>query len=420
MASVFKRQGYAIVDGKRVKSGKPFFVAKFNSGQYVDGVATFKQKSVPSEHCTSKFTAQKWADQHEYEQQEKAKAGIFDERAPKLVRELLETWKASLTNRNADDDRSRADRHITPAWGHLAPRDVTLRLVLDWIDKMKAGNAPIAFAAKNRGRRAERLSGGSMRANVNLLSRFCSWCVERGTMQANPVRLIPQGRRPIQAAKSDTPWISDDKLARNVMHALPAPYDLMFYLGNRSGLRLGEICGLRMSDLAFLDEGVIRVRFSYDGPLKEDKRGEGKIKWVPAADDCKAVLADWLAGRRAAEAGPEDYTFPNPTGGSQEALKQALEGAWDKSMRRGAYKNEKKAPIVDLSFYQATRHSFTSRSLAAGASLDEVSSALGHSSPIVTKRYYDHFVRRSFSSTLRAGLGMGVKRPNRGKVVALR
>jgi len=42
-------------------------------------------------------------------------------------------------------------------------------------------------------------------------------------------------------------------------------------------------------------------------------------------------------------------------------------------MRRGAYGNEKKAPIVDLSFYQATRHSFTSRNLAAGASLDEVS-----------------------------------------------
>ena len=44
----------------------------------------------------------------------------------------------------------------------------------------------------------------------------------------------------------------------------------MFYLCNRSGLRSGEAAGLRMSDMAFVDEG--RVRFSYDGRLKEDKK----------------------------------------------------------------------------------------------------------------------------------------------------
>jgi hypothetical protein len=46
-----------------------------------------------------------------------------------------------------------------------------------------------------------------------------------------------------------------------------------------------------------------------------------------------------------------------------------------------------------------------SRNLAAGASLDEVSAAVVHSSPVVTRRYYDHFIRKTFSSTLRGGLG---------------
>ena len=58
----------------------------------------------------------------------------------------------------------------------------------------------------------------------------------------------------------------------------------MFYLSNRSGMRLGEVCGLRMGDLEFLREGAIRVAHSYGGPLKEDKRSEGKLKWVPAAN----------------------------------------------------------------------------------------------------------------------------------------
>lgn len=34
-------------------------------------------------------------------------------------------------------------------------------------------------------------------------------------------------------------------------------------------MRLGEACGLRIGDLDFLHEGVIRVAHSYGGPLKE-------------------------------------------------------------------------------------------------------------------------------------------------------
>jgi hypothetical protein len=59
----------------------------------------------------------------------------------------------------------------------------------------------------------------------------------------------------------------------------------MFYLGNRSGLRTGESCGLHLSDLAFVKEGTIRVCKSYDGPLKEDRDGSGKVKWAPAPED---------------------------------------------------------------------------------------------------------------------------------------
>ena len=59
---------------------------------------------------------------------------------------------------------------------------------------------------------------------------------------------------------------------------------------------------------------------------------------------------------------------------------------------------------VELTWYQATRHSFVSRNLARGATLDEVSAAVGHSSPTVTRQFYDHFVRKQFSPGLRAAL----------------
>jgi hypothetical protein len=71
-----------------------------------------------------------------------------------------------------------------------------------------------------------------------------------------------------------------------------------------------------------------------------------------------------------------------------------------------------------MTWYQATRHSFVSRHLSRGASLDEVSAAVGHSSPIVTKRFYDYCVRRSFSPKLCAGLGLGAKQG--GRVLSIR
>ena len=310
-----------------------------------------------------------------------------------LCEKLIETWSDGLVNRAANDDRSRIDRYIAPAFGHRRTDELTLKLVMEWIDEMQAGGE---------------LSGGTMRANVNLLSRFCSWTVERGYALFNPVRQIPPGKRPRQISRTDTPWLDDDAMVRRIFHALPEPLNMMFYVGNRSGMRLGEICGLRMSDLGFLDDGTIRVRFSYNGPLKEDKRGEGKVKWVPAADDLGDVLADWLLKRRNEGANPESLVFLGPAGDCFN--KTYTSRAW-KDMRAAVAEDKTNPVKLDLTWYQATRHSFVSRNLSRGVSLDEVSAAVGHSSPMVTKRYYDHFVRKQFSVIIRAGIGMRPAEP---------
>ncbi len=80
------------------------------------------------------------------------------------------------------------------------------------------------------------------------------------------------------------------------MSALPEPANLMLYLGNRSGMRPGEAAGLRMGDLSWLGEGVIRVGHSYDGPLEEASRGTGKVKWMPATVDAPSVRPGLPAG----------------------------------------------------------------------------------------------------------------------------
>jgi site-specific recombinase XerC len=60
--------------------------------------------------------------------------------------------------------------------------------VMRWLDRMQAQGA---------------LSGQSMRHTLNLLSRFFAWAIERGHATVNPVRMIPQGKRPRGTAKAD-------------------------------------------------------------------------------------------------------------------------------------------------------------------------------------------------------------------------
>ncbi|MGD0838417.1 MAG: site-specific integrase [Polyangia bacterium] len=317
---------------------------------------------------------------------------------------LMDEWLAGLTNRNAADDRNRFRRHVRSEFADVTLDELqTIAPIMDWIDKQK---------------KAGKISDPSIRHNLNLFSRFFSWAIDHGHAAINPVRMIPIGKRPQQAQKRDLPWLKDDATVVSLMAALPEPVNLMFYLGNRSGLRTGELAGLRMSDLGYLKEGAIRVRYSYDGPLKEDKGQTGKMKWAPAPDDAEEYLTVWLKRRKLQGAGPESLVFPAPPSPNSQRRgkwlgfrKEFIKDCWLEAVRKvneerskQSEKPREKQPPLALTWYQATRHSFVTRNLEDGASLDEVSAAVGHSSPVVTKRYYDHHVRKTFSAALTVGL----------------
>jgi integrase len=305
------------------------------------------------------------------------------------LRILLERWMEGLSNRNADDDRSRITRHLIPRFGGSTIERMTLAEIMGWLDDLKK----------------TKLSGQSRRHLLNLVSRFFSWAIERGLASVNPVKMIPQGKRPKPQRPRHVPWLEDDSKVPELIHALGPVVGLMFYLGNRSGMRTGEAAGLRMSDLDFLHEGVIRVRFSWDGPLKEDKDASGKIKWAPAPVDAVRVFKLHLAQRKLAGAKGEDLFFPFQPPKPQNRRRTSSWTGYRKEHIEWCWERAAKEIGIDLTWYQATRHSFVSRSLKNGASLDEVSAAVGHSSPTVTRMYYDHYVRKTFSSALRRGIG---------------
>jgi integrase len=161
-----------------------------------------------------------------------------------------------------------------------------------------------------------------------------------------------------------------------------------------------------MGDLDFLSEGAIRVAHSYDGPLKEDKKAEGKLKWAPAPVDAADVLNLHLKRRKLRGAKDDDLVFLFTPAKTQNRRRASAWAGYQKEFVEKLWEDAAKACGVALTWYEATRHSFVSRSLKNGVPLDEVSAAVGHSTPAVTKKHYAHFVRRTFSPGLRLGLGV--------------
>lgn len=208
----------------------------------------------------TKALAKRWVSEIE-SRIARGQVGIEDDDDAPQFKALFQAFLDGLTNRNADDDRSRGKRHLAPKFDRKPLADIDLAAVMEWIDEQRAEGE---------------LSDASIRHNMNLLSRFFSWAIARGKASINPVRQIPMGSRPTQSVKSDTPWLADDSIVRKLINDLEEPISFMFYLCNRSGLRTGEAAGLRMSDLDFIEEGVLRVRFSYDGRSKRTRRAKAR------------------------------------------------------------------------------------------------------------------------------------------------
>jgi integrase len=307
--------------------------------------------------------------------------------APTLLGPLLEQWRDSLTNRSSDDDRSRLRKHVLPYWKDIEIGTVTIRSVMDWIDHLKGIGTT-----------------QTQRHVLNIMSRFFDWAIMRDLAQTNPVKLVPSAAKPI-ARPLERSWIqeNEDATVTAVMEALPADLALMFYIANRSGLRTGEAAGLTMGDMDWIGQGKIRVAHSWGGPLKEDRRGTGKLKWAPAPDDLQARMRLHLGRRRLAGAGPEDLVFVAPVRTKGRMRKTTWLG-YRYEFIRDRWQEASKAAGIDLTWYESSRHSMVSRHLNAGESLDEVSAAVGHANIEVTRSAYAHMLPRDFSAGLRRGI----------------
>lgn len=136
----------------------------------------------------------------------------------------------------------------------------------------------------------------------------------------------------------------------------------IFLIAYHTGMRRGEILSLDWGDIDF-DRKVINIR------------GEMSKSSQSRAIPINSVLVDVLKRWKEQTEGGIGYVFLGPNGGPIEKLRNS----WNTVRKR--------ADLLDFRFHDL-RADFTSRLVNASVSLPVAQRLLGHSSPVITMKYY--------------------------------
>lgn len=250
---------------------------------------------------------------------------------------------AEQTKRSHQDDRSRLEHHILPRFGHLALHELSTR-----------GIQMFLADTKQRG-----LSPATVNRLRSLLHRMLNLAVQWGYLEKNVATGIPKFQENNQRQR----FLNEAEI-QAFYHALEVEPNRQaadcIQLLLLTGARVGELIKALHTDVD-VQTGLWRI--------PDSKSGKARI--VVLSEGAKTVFAR----QRALPGNP--FVFPG-------ALKY---GNPHMAPPQKAFERIKvRAGLANLRLHDL-RHSFASLAVGAGASLYDVQTLLGHSSPNMTQRY---------------------------------
>jgi len=276
--------------------------------------------------------------------------------------------------------------HIFPVFGRIPFSKVTREMVKRLIaEKIQAG-----------------LSRSTVKNIIVPLREMYNHAIDDGVVSfSNPASRVGRFNRRRAEDKKITPLTREElatllETAREKMHH----YYPLLLCAPRSGLREGELIGLRFCDLDFNGRFIEVRRNVVRGKVTTPKNG--KTRRVDMSMQLTNVL-DELLGRRKAEALRKDMEKPQSERRETiEVLRQVLEELVfttpegtqldpDNMRKRVFYRVLDMAGLRRIRFHDL-RHTFATLLLQQGESLVYVKDQLGHHSIQITVDTYGHLV----------------------------
>ena len=279
--------------------------------------------------------------------------------------------------------------------GAVPLTDLTGKQINDWIGKMHG----------------EGLSHATQRKSYNLLHLMCKQAVKAGDLEKNPCEMADPPRAP----KADPNSLTDkslEKLLGYMAGMEPTPLHVGARLALTMGLRIGEVCALQWKHVD-LETGMLNVR-------KSIGRGDGK-------------KSTYIKEPKT-EGSKRDLPIPAPALGALESRREKMLGELAEADVKlepdefgelfvigsvdGSYQNpnvltrqwHNLAEAFDLqgtkgrlATFHDLRHTFATKSIAAGVDVRTVASYLGHTNISMTLNTYadaDPKAKRALANTI--------------------
>ena len=199
--------------------------------------------------------------------------------------------KADVASRTLIEIQSVGRRLVAAIDGKTAVSSITRPMLVRLRDEW-AAEAP----NKSKGMEEGRIAAGTLVKRMRLVGTFLGWCVERGLLDRNPATKL--------ALPDDTPQIerrgfSDDELRIALSALTDDPETLMLArLGMYTGCRLGELTGLRRSDIVRDDRQQFSLRLRAHEGRSLKSKSSARVVPVPAV--MGGALGAWMGERREA------------------------------------------------------------------------------------------------------------------------
>jgi integrase len=332
----------AIVE-KRVRNGKTSYRVR-----YRDPAGRQRSKSF-----ARKTDAERWMIETE---SAKAKGSYVSPALGKTkFAELAERWWATCAHLRPTTKinyRGRLDRYILPVFGPMPVAAIDRMMVREWLATMPPATATGA---------------------VMVLKQLLDAAVDAGMLASNPA--AGQRRPKIDAA--DKRFLTPAEIER-LAQAIRAPYGTLIRFAAYSGLRRGELTGLKVGRLDLLGgkvhvvEQLTEVGGRFHAGLPKTTAGRRVVRiprWL--CEELGAYLADRPNG-------PNDLVFTMPMGGPLRAARFAPV-IFHPAVRA--------AGLEPLRFHDL-RHTAISLWIAQGTNVKVVQKQAGHETAAMTLDVY--------------------------------
>jgi len=269
--------------------------------------------------------------------------------------DALDSWMKQCKLRSKEAYSDRLDLYIRPRLGGVALVQVTASMVADLQTELvdrKLGPATVNSATRT-------------------LSSAFRYFIRSKWVKENPVRAVAE----IESRPRQYSWFRSRDEQERLIATCNEPLRTIVATLLMTGMRVGEALHLEWSDVD-LDLRLITIQRGKHGTTKS-----GRIRTIPINDGLLPVLKAWRLQKGAAA-----LVFPSHRAPVRQPSSVYI--PFKKALKRAG---------LDTSLrVHDCRHTYASHYLREGGNIFRLCKYLGHSSVLVTEKFYAHMIPADF------------------------